>query len=40
MVGAKALATRDVLPYHVNVGVPAKPAKVKSIAPPEFRPRD
>jgi acetyltransferase-like isoleucine patch superfamily enzyme len=40
MVGAKALATKDVQPYHVNVGVPAKPARVKSIAPPEFRRRD
>ena len=37
MVGAKALATRDVRPYHVNVGIPAKAAKVKSIAPPEVR---
>lgn len=40
MVGAKALATRDVQPYHVNVGIPAKPARVKSIAPREFRQRD
>ncbi len=37
MVGARALATRDVRPYHVNVGIPAKPAKIKSIAPPQFR---
>jgi acetyltransferase-like isoleucine patch superfamily enzyme len=36
MVGAKALATKDVPPYHVNVGVPAKPAMVKSTAPPEY----
>lgn len=40
MVGAKALATKDVRPYHVNVGIPARSAKVKSIAPPEFQPRD
>ncbi len=37
MVGAKAVATRDVAPYHVNVGIPAKPVAVKSIAPPEYR---
>ncbi|MFQ5678398.1 MAG: acyltransferase [Gemmatimonadota bacterium] len=37
MVGAKALATRDVRPYHVNVGIPAKSVRVKSIAPPEAR---
>jgi acetyltransferase-like isoleucine patch superfamily enzyme len=38
MVGARALTTRDVRPYHVNVGVPAKSVRVKSIAPPEFQP--
>ncbi|MBT8461353.1 MAG: acyltransferase [Gemmatimonadetes bacterium] len=38
MVGARALATRDVRPYHVNVGIPAKSVRVKSIAPPEFQP--
>ncbi len=37
MVGAKALATRNVRPYHVNVGIPAKSVRVKSIAPDEFR---
>jgi acetyltransferase-like isoleucine patch superfamily enzyme len=37
MVGAKALATRDVRPYHVNVGVPAKSVRVKGIAPPEHQ---
>ena len=37
MVGAKALATRDVRPYHVNVGIPAKSVRVKDIAPPEER---
>ena len=35
MVGAKAVATRDVRPYHVNVGIPAKSVAVKSHAPPE-----
>ncbi len=37
MVGAKALATRDVRPYHVNVGIPAKSVRVKDIAPREVR---
>ena len=31
-------ATRDVRPYHVNVGLPAKSVRVKSIAPPEHQP--
>jgi galactoside O-acetyltransferase len=35
MVGALAVATRDVLPRHVNVGNPAKPARVKPNAPAE-----
>ena len=38
MVGARALTTRDVRPYHVNVGIPAKSVRVKSIAPPEHQP--
>ena len=38
MVGARALATRDVRPYHVNVGIPAKSVRVKSIAPLEHQP--
>lgn len=33
MVGARAVATRNVRPYHVNVGIPAKSVRVKSIAP-------
>ena len=33
MVGARAVATRDVRPYHVNVGIPAKSVRVKSSAP-------
>ena len=33
MVGALALATKDVRPYHVNVGIPAKSVRVKPNAP-------
>ena len=33
MVGAMALATKDVRPYHVNVGIPAKTVRIKSTAP-------
>jgi acetyltransferase-like isoleucine patch superfamily enzyme len=36
MVGAGAVATKDVRPYHVNVGIPAKSVRVKASAPPEF----
>ncbi|MGH7592368.1 MAG: acyltransferase [Gemmatimonadales bacterium] len=35
MVGACALATKDVRPYHVHVGIPAKSIRVKPNAPPE-----
>ncbi len=35
MVGAMAVATRDVRPWHVNVGIPAKSVRVKPNAPPE-----
>lgn len=35
MVGALAVATRDVRPFHVNVGIPAKSVRVKPNAPPE-----
>lgn len=35
MVGALAVATRDVKPWHVNVGIPAKSVRVKPNAPPE-----
>jgi acetyltransferase-like isoleucine patch superfamily enzyme len=35
MVGAMALATKDVRPYHVNVGIPAKSVRVKPNAPSE-----
>lgn len=33
MVGAGALATKDVRPFHVNVGIPAKSVRVKPNAP-------
>jgi acetyltransferase-like isoleucine patch superfamily enzyme len=33
MVGAMALATSDVRPHHVNVGIPAKSVRVKPNAP-------
>lgn len=35
MVGAVAVATKDVRPYHVNVGIPAKSVRVKPNAPPD-----
>jgi acetyltransferase-like isoleucine patch superfamily enzyme len=35
MVGASAVATKSVRPYHVNVGIPAKSVRVKPNAPPE-----
>jgi len=35
MVGASAVATKDVRPFHVNVGIPAKSVRVKSSAPAE-----
>jgi acetyltransferase-like isoleucine patch superfamily enzyme len=33
MVGAGAVATRDIRPYHVNLGIPAKSVRVKPNAP-------
>ena len=33
MIGAVAVATKDVRPYHVNVGIPAKSVRVKPGAP-------
>jgi acetyltransferase-like isoleucine patch superfamily enzyme len=36
MVGAGAVATKDVRPYHVNVGIPAKSVRVKPNAPAEL----
>jgi acetyltransferase-like isoleucine patch superfamily enzyme len=35
MVGAVAVATKDVRAYHVYVGIPAKSVRVKPNAPPE-----
>lgn len=35
MVGAMAVTTKDVLPWHVNVGIPAKAVRVKPNAPAE-----
>jgi acetyltransferase-like isoleucine patch superfamily enzyme len=35
MVGANAVATKDVRPFHVNVGIPAKSIRVKPKSPPE-----
>ncbi|MBW3629724.1 MAG: acyltransferase, partial [Gemmatimonadetes bacterium] len=35
MVGALAVATKDVKPWHVNVGIPAKSVRIKPNAPPE-----
>lgn len=35
MVGASALATKDVRPYHVHVGIPARSVRVKPNAPPD-----
>jgi len=37
MVGAMGLATKDVEPYHIKGGIPARTLKVKTIAPPELR---
>ncbi len=34
MVGAMAVATKDVRPYHVYVGIPAKSVRIKPNAPP------
>lgn len=33
MLGAMGVATRDIPPYTISVGIPAKPVKVKTIAP-------
>ncbi len=35
MVGASAVATKNVRPYHVNVGIPAKSIRIKPNAPPD-----
>jgi len=37
IVGSMGVASKDVEPYHIVAGIPAKPVKVKSIAPEEAR---
>jgi len=37
LVGAMGVASKDVAPYHIVAGVPAKPVKVKPIAPEELK---
>jgi acetyltransferase-like isoleucine patch superfamily enzyme len=37
LVGSMGVAAKNVEPYHVVAGVPAKPVKVKTIAPDELR---
>jgi acetyltransferase-like isoleucine patch superfamily enzyme len=37
MVGAMAVATKRVRPYHVHLGIPAVPKLVKPNAPPDAR---
>lgn len=37
MVGALGVATRDIKPYHVHLGIPAISKIIKSNAPPEAR---
>jgi len=37
MVGSMGVASKDVDPFTVVGGIPAKPIKIKSIAPEELR---
>jgi acetyltransferase-like isoleucine patch superfamily enzyme len=37
IVGSMGVASKDVEPYHIVGGIPAKPIKVKSIAPEKLR---
>lgn len=37
MVGSMGVASKNVSPYHIVGGIPAKPIKVKSIAPEELQ---
>jgi acetyltransferase-like isoleucine patch superfamily enzyme len=37
IVGSMGVASKDVEPYHIVAGIPAKPVKVKSIAPEEIK---
>jgi acetyltransferase-like isoleucine patch superfamily enzyme len=36
MVGAGAVLTKDARPWHLYLGVPAKPVRIKPNAPPEI----
>ncbi len=38
LLGSMGVATRDIPPYTIAVGIPAKPVKVKSIAPQPAQP--
>jgi acetyltransferase-like isoleucine patch superfamily enzyme len=33
LLGSLGVATKDIAPYTISVGIPAKPVKVKTIAP-------
>ena len=37
MLGSMGVASKNVDPFTVVAGIPAKPVKVKTIAPEEFR---
>jgi acetyltransferase-like isoleucine patch superfamily enzyme len=37
LVGSMGVATKDILPYHISAGIPAKTVKVKSSAPEAIR---
>jgi hypothetical protein len=37
MLGAMGVATKEIEPYHIKGGIPARTLKVKTIAPPEAR---
>jgi acetyltransferase-like isoleucine patch superfamily enzyme len=37
IVGSMGVAPKNVEPFHIVAGIPAKTVKVKSIAPPEMQ---
>jgi acetyltransferase-like isoleucine patch superfamily enzyme len=37
LVGSMGVASKDVAPFHIVGGIPAKPLKVKPIAPEELQ---
>jgi acetyltransferase-like isoleucine patch superfamily enzyme len=37
LVGSMGVASKDVAPFHIVGGIPAKPIKVKPIAPEELQ---